>query len=44
MVAHFRQLLERAPDLSLEVLRWAPVGDTVMVEWEANEPQGQATH
>jgi ketosteroid isomerase-like protein len=35
VVAHFRQLLERAPDLSLEVLRWAPVGDTVMVEWEA---------
>ena len=35
VVAHFRQLLERAPDLSLKVLRWAPVGDTVMIEWEA---------
>jgi ketosteroid isomerase-like protein len=35
VIAHFRQALERLPDLNLTVLRWAPVADAVMVEWEA---------
>jgi predicted SnoaL-like aldol condensation-catalyzing enzyme len=36
VVAHFREVLKLLPDLSLKVLRWAPVGDTVMIEWAAS--------
>jgi ketosteroid isomerase-like protein len=36
VVEHFRGVLSRLPDLSLEVLRWAPTGDAVMVEWCAH--------
>ncbi len=35
VVAHFRQVLQRLPDLRIEVERWAPTGDIVMVEWRA---------
>jgi predicted SnoaL-like aldol condensation-catalyzing enzyme len=36
VVAHFREVLKLLPDLSLKVLRWAPVGDTVIIEWVAS--------
>lgn len=36
VVEHFRQILERLPDLHLSVIRWAPFGDGAMIEWEAN--------
>jgi hypothetical protein len=32
---HFRQVLLRIPDLSLKIIRWAPVSDAVLIEWEA---------
>lgn len=35
VVAHFAGVLQRVPDLHLEVLRWAPTGDAVIIEWEA---------
>lgn len=35
VVEHFRGVLTRLPDLRLEIVRWAPVGDAVMVEWQA---------
>lgn len=33
VVAHFRALAARLPDLSLTVERWAVAGDAVFVEW-----------
>lgn len=36
VVNHFAEVLRRLPDLRLDVLRWAPTGDTVMIEWRAN--------
>jgi hypothetical protein len=34
VVEFFRTQLTRVPDFKLEVIRWAPTGDTVMIEWE----------
>ena len=36
VVKHFRDLLQRVPDFRLAVVRWAPVGDAVLLEWEVN--------
>ena len=35
VVAHFREVLQRLPDLQIEVIRWAPTGDAVLLEWKA---------
>jgi len=35
VVEHFRGVLAMLPDMRLEVVRWAPVGDAVMIEWRA---------
>jgi ketosteroid isomerase-like protein len=35
VVEHFRGVLSRLPDLRVEVIRWAPTGDVVLVEWQA---------
>ena len=35
IVEFFRTQLTRVPDFKLEVVRWAPTGDSVMIEWEA---------
>ncbi|MER9934105.1 nuclear transport factor 2 family protein [Mesorhizobium sp. M0088] len=36
VVAHFAEVLARLPDLTVSVIRWAPTGDSVLVEWRAN--------
>jgi predicted SnoaL-like aldol condensation-catalyzing enzyme len=36
VVAHFREVLKLLPDLSLKVIRWAPVADSILIEWEAS--------
>ncbi|WP_321962494.1 nuclear transport factor 2 family protein [Paraburkholderia sp. J7] len=36
VVEHFRQVLQQLPDLKVEVIRWAPTGDAVLVEWRAH--------
>lgn len=36
VVEHFRGVLRMVPDMSLEVVRWAPTGDAVFVEWRAS--------
>lgn len=36
VVEHFRQVLQQLPDLEVEVIRWAPTGDAVLVEWRAH--------
>lgn len=38
VVAHFDEVLRMIPDFRLEVIRWAAMADTVMIEW-----QGSAT-
>jgi ketosteroid isomerase-like protein len=35
VVEHFRGVLKMLPDLRIEVVRWAPTGDAVLVEWRA---------
>lgn len=35
VLAHFRAILQRVPDFRLRVIRWAPVADSVLLEWEA---------
>lgn len=35
VVEHFRAVLQALPDLRIEVLRWAPTSDAVLVEWQA---------
>ena len=35
VIEFFRTQLTRVPDFRLEIVRWAPTGDTVMIEWEA---------
>ncbi len=35
VIEHFRQVLRQLPDLTVEVVRWAPTDDSVMVEWRA---------
>ena len=36
VVAHFKGVLQMLPDFRLRILRWAPVADTVMIEWEGS--------
>ncbi len=36
VIAHFAGVLQRVPDLRLEILRWAPTGDSVIIEWQAS--------
>ena len=36
VVEHFRGVLRQLPDLRIEVERWAPTGDAVMIEWKAS--------
>ncbi|MES2959606.1 MAG: nuclear transport factor 2 family protein [Pseudomonadota bacterium] len=36
VVAHFQAVLQRVPDLRVEVTRWAVAGDAVFVEWDAH--------
>jgi ketosteroid isomerase-like protein len=36
VVEHFRDVLKTLPDLRVEVVRWAPTGDAVLVEWKAS--------
>lgn len=36
VVAHFQSVLQRVPDLRVEVTRWAVAGDAVFVEWDAH--------
>ena len=36
VVEHFRGVLTMLPDFKLRVVRWAPTGDSVMIEWEAS--------
>ncbi|MES2102483.1 MAG: nuclear transport factor 2 family protein [Pseudomonadota bacterium] len=36
VVEHFRQVLQQLPDIRLDVVRWAPCGDIVMIEWAAS--------
>jgi predicted SnoaL-like aldol condensation-catalyzing enzyme len=36
VVEHFRSVLKMVPDMTLEVVRWAPTGDAVLLEWQAN--------
>lgn len=40
VVEHFRQILQRLPDLRIEVIRWAPTGDAVLIEWRARASVG----
>jgi ketosteroid isomerase-like protein len=35
VVELFRGVLRMLPDMRLEVIRWAPTGDSVMIEWRA---------
>jgi ketosteroid isomerase-like protein len=35
VIEHFRGVLGVLPDLRLKVMRWAPTGDAVMIEWRA---------
>lgn len=35
VVAHFGQTLAQLPDLRVALVRWAPTGDSVLVEWRA---------
>ncbi|MGA0602237.1 nuclear transport factor 2 family protein [Caulobacter sp. KR2-114] len=36
VVALFRGVLDQLPDLRISVIRWAPTGDAVMIEWRAS--------
>lgn len=36
VVEHFRGLLNRVPDFKLSIVRWAPTGDSVLIEWEGS--------
>lgn len=36
VIEHFRGVLRQLPDLRIEVERWAPTGDAVMIEWIAS--------
>jgi ketosteroid isomerase-like protein len=35
VVEHFKGVLKMLPDLLIEVIRWAPTGDAVIIEWKA---------
>ena len=41
VVEHFRQVLQQFPDLRIEIIRWAPTGDAVMIEWLATISVGR---
>ena len=43
VIAFFRSQLALVPGFKIEVVRWAPTGDTVMIEWEATATIGQRT-
>jgi ketosteroid isomerase-like protein len=36
VIEHFRGVIARVPGFRLDVLQWAPIGDTVMIEWQAH--------
>lgn len=36
VIEHFSQVMSRLPDLRIEVVRWAPTGDCVIIEWLAH--------
>lgn len=36
VIEHFRQVLQQLPDLEVEVIRWAPTDDAVLIEWRAH--------
>jgi ketosteroid isomerase-like protein len=36
VVEHFRGVLQQLPDLRVDVIRWAPTGDAVLIEWRAS--------
>lgn len=36
VIEHFRQLLTRVQNLHVDVIRWAPTDDAVLVEWQAS--------
>ena len=36
VVELFRGVLQQLPDMRIEVVRWAPTGDAVMIEWRAS--------
>lgn len=36
----FPEILKRVPGMRLDVVRWAPVGDIVMIEWAARATVG----
>lgn len=36
VVEHFRGVLKMLPDFKVAVIRWAPTGDTVLIEWEGS--------
>ena len=36
VLAHFGQVLQQLPDMRVEVQRWAPTGDAVIIEWRAH--------
>jgi hypothetical protein len=40
VVEQFRQFLLRFPDLRIEIIRWAPTGDTILIEWLATVAVG----
>jgi ketosteroid isomerase-like protein len=36
VLQHFTDVLRHLPDTRVEVIRWAPTGDTVIIEWRAH--------
>jgi hypothetical protein len=36
VIEHFRTVLERVPNFKLRIIRWAPVADSLMLEWEGS--------
>jgi ketosteroid isomerase-like protein len=40
VIQWFRETSARLPDLRLEVVRWAPCGDHVLIEWSATASIG----
>ena len=41
VIEHFRQVIRQFPDLRIEIIRWAPTGDAVMIEWLASVTVGR---
>lgn len=40
VIDHFKELVARVPGFRIEVQRWAPVGDSVMIEWAGHATIG----